>query len=352
MTESNRFFAASQHPRNTTSIAFASVLLFVVQTAAAQTPTAPAPREHPIEQPSTTTAPSKTRHEAEATVGAVLNGGNVQGAAVRVGGFYAVGTGRHAVRLDLSLGLAALAVDADHDPANGFTRFEIDGGARTATLLDNINSTALARVRYDFFLVETTSLYSAVLTQHDSALNLLARLRAEVGGRQFVFRQPAHSLALELGAAYTLDDGIFDATDADTNRDGRISVWGDATAFEKSGGVLAARAALVYVNTLLRGVSVSETLEVLPNLSFDVDLPVVGFVDAPFEKARLDGDGRLGLGEATLASSVTTLSVLATGGLALGLTLTLAYDAGAIARRNAMANADGTLAAQLGYRFF
>jgi hypothetical protein len=333
------------------STAIASTLLFVGAPARADEPP-PSTTERPPEPPATSPAPATPVHEAEAFVGAVLNGGNVQGAAVRIGGFYGFRRGVHAVRGDLTLGLAALAVDADGDPANGFTRIDADGSVQTATMLDNVNSAAGARVRYDVFLAETTSVYVAGAAQHDSAMNLLVRLRGDVGGRQFLFVQPRHSLALELGGVYSIDDGIFDATAADTNGDGRVSVWGDATSFEKSGGVIALRIALAYANTLVPGVSFGEALEVLPNLSFAADLPVVGPVDAPFEKARLDGDGRLGLGEATIANSVTTLSVQAGGGLALGVTLNVGYDAGAIARRNAMTNADATLAVQLGYRFF
>jgi hypothetical protein len=348
------FPTGAGRPRCALAISMAVVTAFplVGATARADVPPVTASKERPAEQAATAPTASTPPHEAEATVGAVLNGGNVQGAAVRIGGFYATRRGIHAVRADLALGLAALAIDADGDPANGFTRLDADGTARPATMLDNVNSTAGVRVRYDVFVAEATSIYAAAVAQHDSALNLLVRLRGDVGGRQFLFLLPRHSLALELGGAYTVDDGIFDATAADTNGDGRVSVWGDRTSFEKSGGVLAARIAVAYANTLVDGVSFSQTLELLPNLSIAADIPVVGTVDAPFEQARLDGDGRLGFGEATLANAVTTLSVQAGVGLALGVTLTFGYDAGAIARRNAMTTADATLAVQLGYRFF
>ena len=352
MTDSNPRAARMRRRFRTISRSITAILFVVGPGARAGLPSPTATKEQPAEQPAATTATVEPTHQAEAFVGAVLNGGNVQGAAARIGGFYGFRRGVHAVRGDLALGMAALAVDADGDPGNGFTRIEADGTAHPATMLDNVNSSAGARVRYDVFLADTTSVYVAALAQHDSALNLLVRLRGDLGGRQFLFLQPHHSLALELGGAYTIDDGIFDATNADTNGDGRVSVWGDATSFEKSGGIVAARIALAYANTLVQGVSFGETLEVLPNLSFAADVPVVGYVDAPFEEARLDGDGRLGLGEATIANSVTTLSVQAGGGLALGVTLTFAYDAGAVARRNAMTNADTTLAVQLGYRFF
>jgi hypothetical protein len=300
-----------------------------------------------------TTPPATTlTQQAEAQLGALLNGGNVQAAAVRVGGFYGFRLGRQALRADGSLGIAALAVDADANPDNGFTRFDVDGSPRTATMLDNLNTNALVKVRYDFFVDDRASLYAAALALHDSALNLLVRLRGDVGWRQFVFLLPRQSLAAEVGAAYTIDDGIFDTTNADTNGDGRINVWGDASTFEKSRGIVAARLAVVYANTLVDGVSFGEQLEVLPNVSFAADVPVVGFVDAPFEKARAGGDGRLGFGEATVASSLTTLSVQSQGGLSLGVTLAFSYDAGAVVRRNAIANADTALSVQLGYRFY
>jgi hypothetical protein len=329
----------------------ASFVLLVADVSRAEPPPTPVRGDSGAEH-SSSPPPTTPSREAEATASAVLNSGNVEGAAVRFGGYAAFRSGGHAVRGDLSFGLAALAVDADADPANGFTRFDADGTAHPATLLDNVNSALTAKVRYDHFVAAATSLYAAASAQHDSALQLLVRLRGELGGRQFIFLQSDHALAVELGVAYTIDDGIFDATNADTNGDGRISVWGDATSFEKSGGIVAPRFAIVYRNALLERVSFGTMVEVLPNVSFAADVPVFGFVDAPFEPARLGGDGRLGLGEATIANSMTTVAVHAGGGFSLGLVLGVTYDAGAVARRNAMKNADAAVSVQLGYRFF
>ena len=340
------------------------VTSFVVATAAAaQTPTdaASVNKEKPQEAAAALPAEVKSDfvQEGQGSAGALFNGGNVQGAAIKLGGFYAAKAGVHGVRADLGLGLAALAVDEDLDPKNGFTKVLQDGSAVDANALDNVNTSGFAKLRYDYFVGTANdpvgSVYAAGLVFHDSAVNLLARLRADVGYRHFLFNVPKHALSAEAGAVYTVDNAIFNVDDADTNGDGRVSVWGDATAFEKSGGVLGARVALAYQNALLDNVTFTQTLEVIPNLSFGSGVPVVGNVAAPFEAARSDngeGDNELGFGEATVANSVSQLTVSLMSNLSLAVNLTIAYDNGAISRRNAYTNYDVATSFQLAWKFF
>lgn len=302
--------------------------------------------------------------EGQGNVGTLFNGGNVQGASGKVGAYYGFRYLNHGLRFDLGLGLAALAVDGDGNPANGFTKVNADGSVKLnpdgtvadASLADNFNTSGFGKARYDYFLGDVGSLYAAVLGFHDSAANLLMRTRADVGYRHYFFNVPKHTLSGEVGAVYTLDNAIFntDLALADTNGDGRVFVWGDETTFEQSGGVLGARLALTYANALMDNVTFSQGLEVIPNVSFG-DQKVVGDVDAPFESLRDEngqGDNKLGLGEATIINSTSQLSVTVSSNMSLGVNLTLSYDNGAIARRNAYTNFDVATAIQLGYKFF
>ena len=92
------------------------------------------------------------------------------------------------------------------------------------------------------------SVYASGFAFHDSAANLLMRLRADAGYRHYFFNVDKHALSGELGAVYTIDNAPFDSIDS--NRDGKVSVWGDETRFEDSGGVFGARLALAYSNEM------------------------------------------------------------------------------------------------------
>jgi len=324
----------------------------------AQTPTAAGDVKKDKPQEAAAAVPAEIKpdftQEGAGSLGSIFNAGNVQGASARVGGFYGARYLQHGLRFDVGLGLAALAVDGDADPSNGFTKIDANGLVGEASLADNINTSGFAKGRYDFFLGDVGSIYAAGLFFHDSAVNLLLRSRADVGYRHFFFNVPKHSLSGEIGAVYTLDNGIFNVEGADTNGDGKIFVWGDETQFEKSGGVVGARLAASYSNALMDNVAFTQTVELIPNVSFGPDIPVFGDVDAPFEAARNnnEGDNRLGLGEATIVNAVSTLLVNLSSNLTVGLNLNLVYDNGAIARRNAYTNHDVALSAQLGYKFF
>ncbi len=326
--------------------------------AAAQTPTAAGDvkKEKPQEAAAAIPAEIKPEfvQEAQGTVGTIFTAGNVQSASGRVGGFYGFRYLQHGVRFDLGLGLASLAVDGDGDPANGFTKVDSTGAVvGEASLADNVNTSGFSKLRYDYFLGDIGSIYAAGLFFHDSAANLLLRTRADVGYRHYFFNVPKHSFSGEIGAVYTIDNAIFNVEDADTNGDGRVYVWGDETEFEKSGGVVGARLAVAYSNALLDNVTFTQTFELIPNISFGKDIPVFGDVDAPFESARFgEGDNALGLGEATIANAVSSLTINVSTNLSIGANLTIGYDNGAIARRNAYTNHDVALSGQLGYKFF
>ncbi len=326
--------------------------------AAAQTPTAAADvkKEKPQEAAAAIPAEIKPEfvQEAQGTVGTIFTAGNVQSASGRVGGFYGFRYLQHGVRFDLGLGLASLAVDGDGDPANGFTKVDSTGAVvGEASLADNVNTSGFSKLRYDYFLGDIGSIYAAGLFFHDSAANLLLRTRADIGYRHYFFNVPKHSFSGEVGAVYTIDNAIFNVEDADTNGDGRVYVWGDETEFEKSGGVVGARLAVAYSNALLDNVTFTQTFELIPNISFGKDIPVFGDVDAPFESARFgEGDNALGLGEATIANAVSSLTINVSTNLSIGANLTIGYDNGAIARRNAYTNHDVALSGQLGYKFF
>jgi hypothetical protein len=341
------------------SYTIAAVAALAATSSQAQTPTTATDVKKDRTQEAAAVIPAEIKpdfvQEGQGTLGTLFNGGNVQGASGKVGAYYGFRYLNHGFRFDLGLGLAALAVDGDGDPANGFTKLNSNGEPVTASLADNFNTSGFGKVRYDYFLGDVGSLYAAALGFHDSAANLLMRTRADVGYRHYFFNVPKHTLSGEVGAVYTLDNAIFntDAALADTNGDGRVFVWGDETAFEQSGGVLGARLALTYANALMDNVTFSQGLEVIPNLSFG-DQKVVGDVDAPFEAARNDGkgDNKLGLGEATIVNSTSQLTVSVSSNVSLGVNMTLSYDNGAIARRNAYTNVDAAIAIQLGYKFF
>lgn len=325
----------------------------------AQTPTAATDVKKEKPQEAATAIPAEVKpdlvQEAQGTVGTIFNAGNVQGATGRVGGFYGFRYLNHGLRFDVGAGLAALAADGDGDPGNGFTKVDAAGNVvGEADLTDNFNTSGFARARYDYFLGDVGSIYAAGLFFHDSAVNLMARSRADVGYRHYFFNVPKHAFSGEVGVVYTIDNAIFATEGADTNNDGRVFVWGDATEFEKSGGVVGARLAVAYSNALMDNVTFTQNLELIPNISFGQDIPVLGDVDAPFESARNggEGDNRLGLGEATIVNAVSALTVNVSSNLAVGLNLNIVYDNGAIARRNAYTNHDIALSANLGYKFF
>jgi hypothetical protein len=325
----------------------------------AQTPTAVADVKKEKPQEAAAAIPAEVKpdlvQEAQGSVGSIFNAGNVQGATGRVGGFYGFRYLNHGLRFDVGAGLAALAADGDGDPSNGFTKVDAEGNVvGEADLTDNFNTSGFARARYDYFLGDIGSIYAAGLFFHDSAVNLMARSRADVGYRHYFFNVPKHSFSGEVGVVYTIDNAIFATEGADTNNDGRVFVWGDATGFEKSGGVVGARLAVAYANALMDNVTFTQNLELIPNVSFGEDIPVFGDVDAPFEAARNSGagDNRLGLGEATIVNAVSALTVNVSSNLAIGMNLNIVYDNGAIARRNAYTNHDIALSANLGYKFF
>lgn len=306
--------------------------------AAAQTPAeaAKVDKAKPQEAAAAPVAPVDTlAEEAQATAGVLFNDGNVSALSGRVSGFWQMKFLAHGVRLEAGAGMASLAQDPDADPSDGF-----DVGLFSPE--NRANTSAHARARYDFFLSPDDSLYASGFAFHDSAANLLARLRADLGYRRFLFNVDKHSLTGEVGAVYTIDNA---PVGVDSNTDKVIDL-DDETAFEKSGGTAGARLALAYTNALLDTVSYTTTLEIVPNIFPDVD--------APFEAARNGGvgDDKLGFGEATIATWNNTLTFNVSNNLNVGVNLAVLYDNGAIARRNAYANHDVSMAFQLGYKFF
>jgi hypothetical protein len=272
--------------------------------------------------------------EAQATVGALFNDGNTSALSGKASGYWQMKYLVHGVRLELGAGVAALAQDPDGDPANGF-------GVGLFDEQNRANTAANALARYDFFVTRSDSIYAAGLAFHDSAANLLARLRADVGYRHFLINQPKHTLTTEVGAVYTIDDV---PVGKDDNLDGRVDI-GDKTAFEKSGGTYAVRFAAAYTNAITSVVAYSGNFEIIPN--------VFPAVDAPFEKLRESGgDNKLGLGQATIVDTNHTITVNVSSALAIGATVTFVYDTGAIDRRNAYSNHDLATTLQLTYKFF
>lgn len=272
---------------------------------------------------------------AQATLGMLLNDGNVSSIAGRAGGTYQLKFDVHGITAEAGAGIASIANDPDLDPANGY-------GVPLGDPANKLNTTFTARLRYDFFLSPDDSIYASGFVFHDSAANLIARLRADLGYRHFFFQVPKHSFAGEVGVVYTIDNTPLGE---DSNGDGVVDI-NDATGFESSGGTYGARLAVAYTNALLDNVQYSTTAEVVPNLFPDVE--------APFEQARLgaDNDGKLTLGEATIFTWTNTLTFNVSEQLNVGLALNFVYDNGAIARRNAYTNHDAALSFQLGYKLF
>ncbi len=276
---------------------------------------------------------STLSQEAQVSLGILFNDGNTSSAAGRAGGYYQARVLQHGFRVELAAGLTSVAQDPDGDPSNGYGLPLFDPNNRAATV-------AGAKLRYDYFLAENDSLYVAALVFHDSAANLLARLRGELGYRHYFFNLKKHSLSGEAGVVYTIDDT---PVGVDTNKDGRVDIYDD-TQLEET-GTIGARFALAYTNALSDNVSYTTTLEIIPN--------IFPSVDAPFEKARLGGgDNKLGLGEATIAAWTNTLNVSLNQSLSIGVTLNAAWDNGAIARRNAYTNYDIATSVLLSYKLF
>jgi hypothetical protein len=326
-------------------------------TALAQTD-AGAPKDKPTEKVAEKPADDAFTQEAQLTGGGNLNLGNVFGGSLKTGGFYGFRAGSIGMRFDAGAGVIGLAVDqakvgeAAPDPADYYTKVNADGTFLDASPLDNINTNAMAKVRFDFFPYEYGSIYASAFAFHDSAQNLLARLRGDVGYRHFLFNVPKHVLSAEAGLVYTVDNSTFDGEDS--NGDGKVNVFGDKTRFEDTFGVLGARIGLNYQNALSDLWSFTQTVEVIPNISFAEGVPVIGLVEAPFEQARVNAntDNKLGLLEATVDNATSTLSLNLVQNLALSLSLNLGYDNGAIARRNAFTNWDVGSAVTATYKLF
>jgi hypothetical protein len=339
-----------------TSLAFLTVL---VGSSAALAQTAiDATKAKPTEAVAAKPETNDFAQEAQLTGGGNLNLGNVYGGSLKTGAFYGFKAGSVGMRFDLGGGIIGLASDdiapgaAAADPSDYYTKIERNGTPRQATPLDNINTNAMAKVRFDFFPYDAGSIYASGFAFHDSAQNLLARLRGDVGYRHFLFNVPKHVLSAEAGLVYTVDNSTFD--NEDTNRDGKVNVFGDKTRFENTYGVLGARIGLNYQNALSDLWSFTQTVEVIPNISFADGVPVIGLVEAPFEQSRINAnsDNKLGLLEATVANSVSTLSLSLVQNLALSLSLNLGYDNGAVARRNAFTNWDVGTAVTATYKLF
>lgn len=317
-----------------------AIVLVVFASAAvrAQTPTdvSKVDKDRPQE---TAAAPpaapvDKFTQEAQATLGGLFNEGNTQALAGKVSGFWQMKYLVHGVRFELGGGIAEIAQDPDGDPANGF-------GVPLFDKKNIANTTANALARYDYFLTPNDSVFAAGLAFHDSAANLLVRLRADVGYRHFIFNKPKHALSYEVGAVYTTDDAPLGTDD---NGDGRVDI-SDRTAFEKDGGTYAVRFAAAYTNAITSAVAYTGNFEIIPNVFPDVD--------APFQQARTGvGHNKLGLGRASIVDTNHTITVNISSQLAIGATLTYAYDDGAIVRRNAYTNYDLATTLQLTYKFF
>lgn len=297
--------------------------------APAPPPDAVRPQDKAVEP---TPPPSDVAHSAQGSLSGLFTAGNVSSVAGAAAGFYQVKAFAHAVRVDVGAGVTGIAKDTDGNPANGFEE----------DLLRRLNTSGLVKLRYDYFLSDLDTLFTSGLVGHDSATNLLLRLRAEAGYRRYFFRSEKHSMSAEAGGVYLVDNGPFLG---DTTGDGVVDL-GDETRFEDTGGTIGARVMVQYTNALLDNVAFNQTLEVIPNLFPDVE--------APFEATRVDAgaDGRLGLGEATVLASTTSLVVTIDEHLAASLALGFLWDNGAIARRNAVSNADLSTLVTLTYKLF
>jgi Protein of unknown function, DUF481 len=281
--------------------------------------------------------------EAQGTVGGLFMTGNVESLAARAGGYYQMKYLMHGLRFDGALGITSLSQDTDLDPANGFD-------VRLGDEENRMNTLANGRLRYDFFLTDLDSIYAATMGFHDSAANLQVRLRADAGYRRYFFHSPKHSFSGEIGAVYTIDRAPFKG---DTNEDGLVDL-SDEVSFEANNGTVGARLMLGYANALMDNLAFTTTLEVIPNIFPEVDAPYEAGDAALGIKARVDedGDNKLGIGEATIAISNSTLTYSLLSNLTIGANLMLGWDNGAVARRNAYTNHDVALTFQLGYRFF
>jgi len=275
--------------------------------------------------------PSPLVQEAQVNFSGLLNYGNINLLSGKVSGFYQIKLLRHSLRVEGAAGAAGQATDTDANPANGFE----------TSLQENLNTLGNARIRYDFYITPADTVYTSYLLAHDTATNLTMRNRVEGGYRRFLFQQPKHSLSMEMGLAYSLD---YAPLDGDTNHDGKVSVFDDRSRFEVTGGTVAGRLMVAYSVTVLDILSLNQTVELFPNL--------FPYVEAPFESTRGNpsADNKLGLLEATVLTSNTAINVSLTKNISAGMVLTFVYDNGAIARRNAVSNADMALAGSLGLK--
>jgi hypothetical protein len=310
-----------------------------------QTPASKVPPEEPAAQTTTRTTASTTTttvvravqdpnflQESQVGLTGLYAAGNVSTLAATAGGYYQLKLyGMHAVRTDIMAGILASGLDHDDNPATPLR-----------PLGENINTLGSVKARYDVFLGDHDSFYGAALAGHDSAANLLARLQAEAGYRHLFGDTPKHQLSLEIGAAYKIDNGPFDAVDS--NGDGKVDTF-DANRFEATGGTAGVRIAAAYTVVPVEGLTVAVKGEALPNV-FPFE------IEAPFEKSRLNAnaDNKLGVGGATVASGQVDLSVLLWQNLSVLFSVKGLYDAGAISRRNAASETDVLVSAGLTYK--
>lgn len=278
-----------------------------------------------------TSLPPAFTQESAGSVGGLFTAGNIFQISGKASAFYQARFLSHGLRLEGAAGIAGQAVDADHNPANGFE----------TPLQNNLNQILNGRVRYDYFITENDTLYTSVFLSHDSAQNLTLRGRVDGGYKRFIFKTETQSLGAEVGAVYTLD---FAPLDGDSNGDGKVNIY-DHNRFEKSWGNVGGRMLLSYNLSITDVVSLIQTVEVIPNLFPEIE--------APYEKSRLGplADNKLGFLEATIVTSNTTITASVAKNLAASLVVTLIYDNGAIVRRNAYSNADMAMAASLSYKF-
>lgn len=271
-------------------------------------------------------------HEAQASLGGFFAAGNTSSLAGKADGFYQLRAFAHSVRVEAGGGLAGTAVDTDGKPATGFE----------LPLDKNINTLANGKLRYDYFFTDDDTAYVSMFGLHDSAANLSARLRAEVGYRRFIFNKPKHTLSIELGAVYTAERAPYDG---DTNADGRINLSDDVR-FEKNFGSAGARLMVAYVNAISDSLALSQTVAVIPNLWPELE--------APYEQARIDpaANNKLGIGEATTCSATTALTMNPAKNLSIAFLLGVGYDFAAVARRDAYTNYDINTSIAIGYKFF
>jgi len=292
------------------------------------------PKFKPKEQAAdpTAPAPAEITHEAQASLAGFFAAGNVSSLAGKAEGYYQLRAWDHGARVEAGGGLSGVAVNTDEDPATGFE----------LPLDKNINTLLTGKVRYDYFITNEDTAYTSLFALHDSAANLFARSRAEVGYRRFLFNQNKHALAAELGAVYTIENAPFDG---DTNGDGQTNLEDDLR-FEDNGGSVGARVMVAYSNGLSDHLAFNQMFEVVSNLWPEIE--------APYEQARIDADAdnMVGIGEATTFASKTALTVNPADNLSFSFMVGVAYDNAAIARRNTYTNYDVTTSLTLSYKFF